>query len=72
MNSYTYFRAELLEEFEDTENSEHKEWRKIFKSFHQTYDKVMKVRESWMRFLLIFSIETVTKENKKWYEKEVL
>jgi len=35
--------AEILEEFADSEDSdEHKEWRKIFKSFHQTYDKVMK------------------------------
>ena len=36
--------AEVLEEFANLEDSdEHKEWRKIFKSFHQTYDKVMKV-----------------------------
>jgi len=47
--SYALIRAELLEEFEDTENSEHKEWRKIFKSFHQTYDKVMKVGYFFMK-----------------------
>ena len=48
-----------------TGDSEQPDWPKTFKTYYQTYDKVMKVKDRVFEITKYFLIETIKKKDKK-------